>query len=318
MPLSPLAQAFLEQCAAAGVRPMCSLSVEEARQVSAEMFASVPAGDPVARVEDICIPGPAHDIPVRVYTPSGEGPFPIVVYFHGGGWVVGGLDAQDADCRTMTNAVACVVVSVDYRLAPEHKFPAAAEDAYHATRWVAENSACLAGGGGAGGARPGGAGPAGSGAPIAVGGMSAGGNLAAVVALMARDRGGPSLACQLLTVPVTDYSFDTDSYRRNGDDYVLTRAEMQWFWEHYLTAPDDGAHPYASPLRAPDLSGLPPALVQTAEYDPLRDEGRAYADRLRAAGVPVTYRCYEGALHMVLGPEAMSDVASYLREHFRR
>ena len=300
MPLHPLARAFLEQHVAAGSQPVCSMSVEEARRVSAEMFASAPPGGPVARVEDMCVPGPAHDIPVRVYTPSGEGPFPVLVYFHGGGWVVGDLETQDADCRTIVNAAECVVVSVDYRLAPEHKFPVAAEDAYLATRWVAENSARLAG----------------NGAPIAVGGTSAGGNLAAVVALMARDRGGPALACQVLSVPVIDHDFDTDSYRRNGEDYVLTRAEMRWFWGHYLTTTDDAADPYASPLRAPDLSRLPPALVQTAEYDPLRDEGRAYADRLSAGGVPVTYRCYEGMIHMVLGPEAMNDMASYLREHF--
>ncbi len=299
MPLHPLAQAFLDQAAAAGAQPMCSLSVEEARRVSAEMFAAVPPGDPVAKVEDTSIPGPACDIPVRVYTPEGGGPFPVVVYLHGGGWVVGDLETQDADCRTIANGAECVVVSVDYRLAPEHKFPAAAVDAYQVTRWVAENGARLAGNG-----------------VIAVGGSSAGGNLAAVVALMAHDQGGPSLACQVLTVPVTDCDFDTESYCRNGDDYVLTRAEMQWFWEHYAGSPGAGADPYASPLRAPDLSRLPPALVQTAEYDPLRDEGRAYADRLRAAGVPVTYRCYEGAIHMVLGPEAMADVVSFLREHF--
>ena len=300
MPLDPLAQAFLEEHIAAGAQPVCSMSVEEARRVSDAMFASAPPGDPVARVEDTHIPGPGNDIPVRIYTPEGEGPFPVLVYLHGGGWVLGGLADLDADYRTIANAVKCVVVSVGYRLAPEHKFPVPVEDAYHATCWVAENSVRLAGNG-----------------VIAVGGSSAGGNLAAAVALMARDRGGPPLVCQVLSVPVTDYNFDTESYDENGEGYVLTKAEMQWFWEHYLTTPGDGADPCASPLRAPDLSRLPPALVQTAEYDPLRDEGRAYADRLSAAGVPTTYRCYQGMLHMVLGPDAMTDVADFLREHFR-
>jgi len=299
VPLDPLAQAFLEEHVAAGVQPVCSMSVEEARRVSAEMFASVAPGDPVARVEDTYILGSGHDIPVRVYTPEGEGPFPVLVYLHGGGWVLGCLEDQDAEYRTIVNAVGCVVVSLGYRLAPEHKFPVPVEDAYHAACWVADHSVRLAGNG-----------------VIAVGGSSAGGNLAAAVALMARDRGGPQLACQVLSVPVTDYNFDTESYDQNSEGYVLTKADMQWFWEHYLSTPGDGADAYASPLRAQDLSRLPPALVQTAEYDPLRDEGRAYADRLSAAGVPTTYRCYEGMLHMVLGPDAMADVVSFLGEHF--
>jgi acetyl esterase len=300
MPLHPLAQEFLALSIANGARPIHSMSVEEARRTSAEMFALTPPGEPVARVEDIRIPGAAGEIPARVYAPEAEGSFPILVYFHGGGWVVGDLETQDADCRAIANAAACVVVSVDYRLAPEHKFPAPAEDAYSATRWIAENAGRLGGDDG----------------PVAVGGASAGANLAAVVALMARDRGGPSIACQVLNVPVTDYGFDTDSYRENGEDYVLTRAEMQWFWRHYLTTPEDGANPYASPLRAPDLSGLPPALVQTSEYDPLRDEGRAYAERLGAAGVPVSYTCYRGMIHMVQGPKAIPATAAYVRQAF--
>jgi acetyl esterase len=298
------------------------MTVEEARRMSVEMFAAAPPGVAVARVEDICVPeayipapdctgactpGSGADIPVRVYTPEGEGPYPILVYFHGGGWVLGDLEAQDADCRNIADGAGCVVVSVDYRLAPEHKFPGPAEDAYRGTCWVAENANHI------GDVRA-----AGERALLAVGGTSAGGNLAAVVALMARDRGGPPLACQVLTVPVTDYRFDTDSYRKNGEHYVLTTGEMQWFWKHYLARADDGVDPYASPLRAPDLSLLPPALIQTAEFDPLRDEGRAYAERLSAAGVPVTYRCYDGMIHMMLGPEAASDVAAYLREHLPR
>jgi acetyl esterase len=302
MPLHLLAEAFIADYKAAGGRPVCSMSVEEARRVCAEMFAFGPPAEEVARVEDSSILAGDHDIPVRIYSPRGEGPFPILVYLHGGGWVVGDLEANDADCRTLVNAAECVVVSVEYRLSPEYHFPLPAEDAYWAMCWVAENSARLSG----------------DGAPIAVGGMSAGGNLAAVVALMAQDRGGPSLACQVLTVPVIDFNFGTESYRENGEDYILTRDEMEWFWGQYLATPEQGANPYASPLRAPDLSCLPPALVQTAEYDPLRDEGQAYAERLTAAGVPVTYRCYQGMIHMVLGPEAVSDVVSFLKEQFGR
>ena len=300
MPLHPLAQAFLDLPLVAEAKPLCSMSVEECRRTSAEMFSQGPPGEPVGSVEDLSIAGPAGDIPLRVYRPEGEGPFPLLVLFHGGGWVVGDLESQDVDSRAIANAAKCVVVSVDYCLAPEHKFPAPAEDAYRATCWVAENSLLLGCNGG----------------PVAVAGMSAGGNLAAVVALMARDRGGPSIACRILNVPVTDYSFDTESYRENGEGYVLTRAEMEWFWQHYLSTPEDGAHPYASPLRAPDLSGLPAALVQTSEYDPLRDEGRAYAERLSAAGVPVSYTCYQGMLHMVQGPEALNETASYVKQAF--
>ncbi len=300
MPLHPIAEEFLATARASGAQPVCGLSVDEARRVSAEMFAFAPPGDPVARVEDVAIPGAEGEIPARVYTPEGEGPFPLLVFFHGGGWVLGDLESADFDCRAIANAAGCVVVSVDYRLAPEHTFPAPAEDAYEATRWVAENAIHLGGRGEA----------------VAVGGMSAGGNLAAAVALMARDRGGPALACQLLVVPATDCGCDTASYAENGDDYILTRGEMEWFWRHYLATPEDRDHPYACPLRAPDLSGLPPARVHTAEFDPLRDEGRAYAERLEAAGVPVSYRCYEGMIHMVQGPEATGDLAAFLKQAF--
>ncbi len=300
MPLHPLAKAFLDLPFVAASRPLHTLSVLEAREQFDEQGKLMPPGEPVARVEDLTVPGAAGDIPVRVYTPEGSGPFPLYVYFHGGGWVIGNLDSQDADCRAIANAAACVVVSVNYRHAPEHKFPAAPEDAYRATQWVSDNAFRLNG----------------DGAHLAVGGMSAGGNLAAVVTLMARDHGSPLIGFQVLIVPVTNYAFDTRSYAKNGDGYVLTRDAMQWFWGHYLSTPADGANPHASPLRAPDLRGLPPAFVLTAEYDPLRDEGRAYAERLREAGVAVAYKCYEGMLHMVLGPQAVRDMAERLRSAF--
>jgi acetyl esterase len=281
-------------------KPLHTLSVQEARKQFADQGRLMPPGEPVAKVEDLPIAGPGGPIPVRIYTPEGSGPFPVYVYFHGGGWVIGDLDSQDADCRAVANGAACVVVSVNYRHAPEHKFPAAVEDAYRATQWVADNAGSLAG----------------DAARLAVGGMSAGGNLAAVVALMARDRGSPRIVYQVLTVPVMNYAFDTESYRENGEGYVLTRQAMEWFWAHYLATPADGTNPYASPLRAPDLRGLPPAFVVTAEYDPLRDEGRAYAERLREAGVAVSYECYGGMLHMFHGPQALPDIAQRLRSAF--
>jgi acetyl esterase len=300
MPLHPLAQAFLDAPQIAGARPFHCMSAEECRRVAADMTALAPPPQPVARAEDLSAQGRYGDISLRAYTPEGDGPFPILVYLHGGGFVFGDLNSADSECRAHANASGCVVVSVDYHLAPEHKFPAAAEDCYQATRWVSDNHARLRG----------------DGRPVAVGGMSAGGNLAAVVSLMARDRGGPALTCQLLNVPVVDNRFDTESYRENAEGYALIRADSEWFWEQYMGTPEDWDSPYAAPLRAGDLSGLPPALVQTMEYDLLRDEGKAYAERLRAAGVPVTYKHYEGMLHMVQGPQAAADFSAYLRQAF--
>jgi acetyl esterase len=224
--------------------------------------------------------------------------------------VIGSLDTHDSLARGLANTGGCVVVSVDYRLAPEHKFPCAAEDAYAATRWAAEHAAEVGG----------------DGSRLAVAGDSAGGNLAAAVALMARDRGGPALALQILIYPVTDRDFDTPSYLNKGEGYGLTRSGMQWFWNHYLSGDDDLANPYAAPLRAPDLAGLPPALVITAEYDCLKDEGDAYAERLREAGVPTRHSSYDGMIHgfMTLttlfpqGVRAIEEAGVALREAFAR
>lgn len=228
--------------------------------------------------EDRTVPGPEGEIPVRVYRP-GEEPAPVVVYFHGGGWVLGSLNTHHGVCATLARRSGCVVCSVDYRMAPEHRFPAAVEDAWAATTWIAEHAEELGGVPGA----------------LAVGGDSAGGNLAAVCALRARDA-GLSLALQLLVYPVTDADLDTSTYREFADGYFLTRDSMDWFWVHYL--PDgDRFQPDASPLRAEDLAGTAPALVITAEFDPLRDEGEAYARRLEEAGVPVTLSRYEGMIH---------------------
>lgn len=305
MPLDPQAQALLDQMAAAGAPPLDTLSPADARAATAGFKDLGGPPEEVAKVEDRTVPGPAGAIPVRVYTPSGSGPFPALVYYHGGGWVIGDLEVVDPVCRSLTNAANCVVVSVDYRLAPEHKFPAAADDCYAATKSVVEHAAEF-------GIDP---------ARVAIGGDSAGGNLAAVVALMARDQGGPRIVHQLLVYPVTDHSYETVSYRDNADGYLLTKASMKYFWDHYLRGPDDSINPLASPLRAPSLANLPPAFVMTAEFDPLRDEGEAYAKRLQAAGVPVESKRYDGMVHgffwmagvLDQGRKGVHDAASALK-----
>ena len=305
MPLDPQAQAFLEQLAASGAPPLHELSVAEARQVIVTLFGTTDNPEPVGAVEDRTIAGAAGEMPARIYTPPGRGPFPVLVYFHGGGWVIGNLEAYDPTCRALTNAAGCIVVAMEYRLAPEHKFPAAPEDCYAALQWVATHAAAIGG----------------DPTRLAIGGDSAGGNLTAVVAQMVRDRGGPHLVYQLLVYPVTDYNFDTASYRENADGYLLTKDAMVWFWNHYLRSAADGSNLLASPLRAQNLRGLPPALILTAEFDPLRDEGEAYAARLREAGVPVTLKRYNGMIHGFFslgavfdqGKQAMAEAAAGLR-----
>jgi acetyl esterase len=310
MPLDPQAQAFLEQLAASGAPPLHELSVAEARQVIVTLFGTTDTPEPIGAVEERTIPGAAEEMPARIYTPPGRGSFPILVYFHGGGWVIGNLEAYDSTCRALTNAAGCIVVAMEYRLAPEHKFPAAPEDCYAALQWVAAHAAAIGG----------------DPTRLAIGGDSAGGNLTAVVAQMVRDRGGPSLVYQLLVYPVTDYNFDTASYRENADGYLLTKDAMVWFWNHYLRSAADGSNLLASPLRAQNLRGLPPALILTAEFDPLRDEGEAYAARLREAGVPVTLTRYNGMIHGFFslgavfdqGKQAMAQAAAGLRAAFAK
>lgn len=280
MPLHPKAREFLDQFAAA-MPPLGTLGVAETRSSFDGIVAFGGPPEPVARVENRRIPGPAGEIAVRIYTPEARGPLPVLVYFHGGGWVIGTIETHDPLCRHLAKQAQAVVVSVDYRLAPEHKFPAGPEDCYAATSWVAEHAAELGG----------------DPARVVVGGDSAGGNLAAAVSLMARDRGKPKIALQLLLYPVTDHSYETASYRENADGYLLTKQAMVWFWNHYLAKDADGANPYASPLRAKDVSGVAPAVVVTAEFDPLRDEGEAYAERLRQARVSVKLERYDGIIH---------------------
>ncbi|HZP43199.1 MAG TPA: alpha/beta hydrolase [Candidatus Binatia bacterium] len=299
MPLDPKARELLDQLAALGSPPLNELPVPEARQLLASLLVAPEEPARVAKVENRSIPGSAGAIPIRIYTPEGTPPFPVLVWLHGGGWVLGSLETHDALCRSLARAVPAVVVAVDYRLAPEHKFPAAAEDAYAATAWVAAHAGEI----GADARR------------VAVGGDSAGGNLAAVVSLMARDRGGPRLAHQLLVYPATDAGLEHASMRENADGYWLTRDMMAWFWNLYLGGARDGGSPLASPLRAQDLRGLPPATVITAEFDPLRDEGEAYAARLRAAGVPVDLRRWDGMIHGFFAMETIFPQGRAAVEH---
>jgi acetyl esterase len=280
MPVDPQIQALLNLRAA--LPELHTLSVADARiQMAARDFPGLRKPE-VASVTNRDMQGPDGSMALRIYTPLGEGPFPLMVFFHGSGFVLCSLDTHDGMCRNLCAGTGCVVVSVDYRLAPEAKFPAASDDCLAATRWAVANAAAL-------GADPG---------RVFVAGDSAGGNLAAVTALRVRDEGGPLLLGQLLIYPVTDhYDPGTPSMVENAEGYGLSRAGMIWFWDHYLADPSDGANPYASPLRAADLSGLPPALVVTAEYDPLRDEGEYYAERLRQAGVPAAMKRWDGMNH---------------------
>jgi acetyl esterase len=280
MPVHSEAQQLLAALDAAGLPPFEHMSVPQARE-AAKGFIDLQGEPEQIAVEDRTIPGPAGDVPVRVYTPAGDGLKPVIVYFHGGGWVIGDLDVCDNPVRRIANRTGAVVVSVDYRLAPEHVYPAAFDDSYAATAWVAEHAAELGG----------------DPERIATCGDSAGANLAAAVAIAARDRHGPRLAAQLLIYPVTDFDFTTESYKQNGEGYLLTKGSMQWFWAHYLGAQELGKDAFACPARADNLVGLPPAFVATAEFDPLRDEGEAYAANLRTAGVDVTAKRYDGMLH---------------------
>lgn len=288
MPVNPQAQVVLDMMAATGFKLVGDpVAVREMLALTPR-----PQGEPVASVEDRTITANGAQIPVRIYRPeSGPAVKPALVWFHGGGWVIGSLDGSDFGCRIMANASGCTVISVDYRLAPEYKFPTAVDDCLAVTKWVAENGPEL----GVDGAR------------IAVGGDSAGGNLAAVVSQLARDGGGPAIAFQALVYPVTNYDFSTASYRDNAEGYLLERDSMEWFWGHYLRSEADGASTKASPLRHTNLAGLPPAIVLTAEFDPLRDEGEAYAERMRAAGVPVEARRYDGQIHGFFANPAIDD-----------
>ncbi len=280
MPIDPQIQVLLDK--GTGVPATHTLSVAEARTQYEARVALMAPPAAIAAVDERSIAGPGGPLRLRVYRPQGNGPFSLLVFFHGSGFVLCSLDTHDGMCRNLCAGAGCVVVSVDYRLAPEHKFPAPLDDCLFATRWAAQHAAELSA----------------DGSRVAVAGDSAGGNLAAATALRLRDEGGPVLRGQLLIYPVTDYyTPGTPSYRENAEGYGLTRDTMRWFWDHYLADPADAANPYASPLRAATVAQLPPALVVTAEFDPLRDEGEDYAARLRAAGVPAQTSRWDGMNH---------------------
>lgn len=269
--LDPAVEAMLANLSS--LPPFESLPAEVARQLAAKLSDAVPPGLPLHSVEDRM----AGTVPVRIYSPSEE-PHGAMVWLHGGGWTFGGLDSSEAALRSFALRTGLRIISVDYRLAPEHPFPAPFSDAVVALRWVVQERIA-------------------HGMPLLLGGESAGGNLAAVLAIFARDAGGPPVSGQILFYPVTDADFNRLSYRENANGYFLTRSLMQWFWDNYV--PDYSLRKdwRVSPLQAATLAGLPPALIQTAEFDPLRDEGEAYAMRLQAAGNAVTCKRYRGLIH---------------------
>jgi acetyl esterase/lipase len=297
MALDPQVQAVIEMVARSGRPAYHTLSPKDARQLFLETRpAATPTPPQIGSVRNLVAETAAGTIPLRLYRPAGVSdatPLPAYVYFHGGGWVIGDLETHDVLCRQLTAASGASVISVDYRLAPEHKFPAAADDAWAATRWVVAHGGEL----GLDAGR------------LAVGGDSAGGNLAAVVALMARDAGGPAIRQQVLIYPVTDVMRETRSCADFAEGYMLTRDSMRWFIANYLRSKDDASDWRVSPLRAPSLTGLPPALIVTAGFDPLRDEGEMYAGRLRDAGVMVDYVCYGGMVHGFAGMGKLIDTA---------
>jgi len=304
-PLDPQASAVIRYLAQLAQPSLDQVPASEARRLYRETRAALrPPAPALPVVGDLNAEGTAGSIPLRLYRPS-NGVLPALIYFHGGGWVLGDLDTHDAVCRQIAAQAGVVVIAVDYRLAPEHPFPAAVDDCYGATAWIASNAVAL----GVDNTR------------LAVGGDSAGGGLATVVTLMARS-GGPSLKYQIMVYPVTDLRAQTESYSKYADGYLLTRNMMRWFIAQYATTEDDVRDWRASPLLAPSVDGVPPALVITAGLDPLRDEGEAYARRLEEAGVPVDYMCLGGMVHgfLTMGGKidtanrAVSHIASALRQ----
>lgn len=311
MPLHPQVVASMKKMAELGLPQTHEVTPEQARQNSTivrNATADMIELEPVGSIEERTIPGPAGEIPIRIYRPNEIGVRPLIMLYHGGGWVVGDLESEDAACRGLCNRVGAVVVSVDYRLAPETAYPGAIDDCYAATVWTTDHADEL-------GIDP---------TCVATSGTSAGGNLSGAIAMMARDRGGPAIAHQVLFCPVIDADFDRSSYLANANDYGLTRDNMIWFWDHYTGSGNDRFQPYASLIRANDLSGLPDATVIAAEYDPLVDEAVAYGEALQAAGVKTRCTVYDGMIHGFNGrvgmydaaKEALDEAAAGIRESF--
>ncbi len=290
MPLAPEYQAVFDQLAAAGPLPsMTEIPVADARE-NYRTSRAVNPDLPVHDIQNTRIDGPGGQIPLRIYRPEGPGPFGVLVYFHGGGWVIGDVDTCDSVCREIATLASLVVVSVEYRLAPEHVFPAAVDDCYAAVQWAASNQEVLNHNG-----------------KIGVAGESAGGCLAAAMAQISRDSNGPALAFQGLFYPVIDSAMNHDSWTRNGSGYLLERPLMDWFWQTYCPDAADRQDPRTAPIHAKNLSGLAPALVVTAEFDPLCDEGQAYGEALRSAGNSVEIMACEGVVHDFFGTAAVFE-----------
>ncbi len=282
MPLDPQVEKVLEQSKAAGRSAFNWMDHLKAREMLDRMLLTSDMPPKVGNVEDRGIPCPWGTLPLRVYTPAGAGPFPVLVYYHGGGWVTNSIETHDSLCRHITRLSECVVISVEYRRPPEHKFPEPVQDAYTAMQWAFNNAYSL------------------NSDPnrLAVGGDSSGGNMAAVVCLLSRDRGGPDIKHQLLIYPVLDYYLPgTETYKLFGAGYILDRDLLIWCWNHYLKSNEDINNPYICPLRAASFANLPPAFIITAEYDPLREEGEHFAQKLAQSGVKVRLSRYKGMVH---------------------
>jgi acetyl esterase len=307
MPLDPDAQAIVEARAARGPAvPMRTMGVAAVREMFGATAALQPAPPPIYAVSEQKVPGPHGVIPIRAYRPGPEDGLPVLVYLHGGGWTFGSLDGVENLCRTISQQAGCVVVSVDYRLAPENKFPIPLHDCYAAVQWTAAGAAQIGG----------------DPSRLAVGGDSAGANMTIAIALRARDEpAGPQIACQLLACPITEYAVPRPSWTGNGNSPTLTSDNMIWLWEQYLRDESDLRDPLAVPSVAGSLSGLPPAFILTAEHDPLRDDGEHFGQLLAAAGVPVRVKRYPGAFHgfytmagvLQRTSEAIADSSQYLR-----
>lgn len=306
MPLDPQAQALVEQIAM--MEEFYGSSLEEIRRRSDAASALLGALEPVEHIENLTLDGPGGPLPIRIYTPAGPGPFPILIYLHGGGWIVGNLEMAAPMCCSLANSAQCLVISVNYRLAPEHKFPAALDDVFATAEWVVRNAGSFNG----------------DHRRLAIGGDSAGGNLAAAVTHMARDRGGPAFCYQVLLYPSTDHSAVLDS-TKTGVEYTLnTLDRVRFHTASYLNSQEEAANPLASPLLAENFANLPPALLITAEYDYLHEQGRLYAQRLQAAGVPVMYKHYHDMMHGFInmaefldtGKQALTEVGVMLHRAF--
>jgi acetyl esterase len=297
---------FLERINSNAAPPMERMSIEEIRRYAEQSV--VASSIPLESISNIKISTAQTDIPLRIYVPKGTKPFPVFVAIHGGGWALGGLDAFDPFCRMIAEQAEVIVVSVDHRLAPEHKYPAGLDDCDAAADWVATHI------------REWGGDPA----HLGIGGTSSGGNLAAAVVLRAKKQKFPVFQTQVLVCPVTRHRFDTPSYQKYAEGYMLTKKQMEWFWDLYLDKAEDGREPYASPLVAEDFSGLPPTLFILAEFDPLYDDGLAYAKKLETAGVPVTIQSYptihgfiSNAHVLDIGKKAISDITQFLSSQLR-